>query len=42
MDALTLFTAMIAALIVLGVVAAWFGIDSRDDYGDDWARSGRS
>jgi hypothetical protein len=39
MVALVLTLTLIGILVVLGVLADHFGIDTRDAYGDDWARS---
>jgi|EndMetStandDraft_8_1072994.scaffolds.fasta_scaffold102214_3 hypothetical protein len=39
MDAVLWTLILIGILVVMGVAADHFGIDTRDTYGDDWARS---
>jgi hypothetical protein len=39
MDVLLLIASVVAGLAVFDALAHWFGVDSRDRVGDDWARS---
>lgn len=39
MDALILFGALAAILVVLDLLALRYGVDSRETIGDDWARA---
>jgi hypothetical protein len=38
MDLLLMITTVLVGLMVFGVVATFFGADSRDSIGDDWGR----
>jgi hypothetical protein len=38
MDLLLIIGIVLGGLLLLGVLAASFGADSRDTIGDDWAR----